>query len=344
MEKVNLEQLIYFSRRCGERIDYVQAGGGNTSIKTDDGKMYIKASGKRLSDLKSQADFALIDNDNLLADFNDINWSKLSKHKRELQAKEIVERNNLTKGVKASIETLLHAVIPGSVIHLHPISITKLFSLNENPVNFEVSNEIVIPYATPGIDLALLLYSEINKNKHGRDKQIIALLRNHGLIVGDATPELAYQQVKNFISRANNFISLESKSYDLANKISEILEQTHKLPIVTYFSETSRLPKVISPFFPDAVVFLGPQPLIIESVDELADQVDNFIKKLHVPPRCFVFQENIFFSAATMAKAREAEEVWYLQTKASDHKTQSLSNDEVTYLLNWEAEKFRQNI
>ena len=47
-----LIQLIEISRAVGADPDWVQGGGGNTSVKSPDGKrMFIKASGTALSEM-----------------------------------------------------------------------------------------------------------------------------------------------------------------------------------------------------------------------------------------------------------------------------------------------------
>ena len=74
-----LEDLLRMSRRAGERFDLVQAGGGNTSAKLSDGKMLVKASGLRLSDLNSEKAFVLIDNKTLRQRVLEIDWSSYDK-------------------------------------------------------------------------------------------------------------------------------------------------------------------------------------------------------------------------------------------------------------------------
>jgi len=50
-----LAELIKISRGTGRDPTLVQGGGGNTSVKTADGKyMYIKASGTALKDMNEQ--------------------------------------------------------------------------------------------------------------------------------------------------------------------------------------------------------------------------------------------------------------------------------------------------
>ena len=47
-----LNKLIKLSKYAGERFDLVQAGGGNSSVKLENGEMLIKASGFILSDVE----------------------------------------------------------------------------------------------------------------------------------------------------------------------------------------------------------------------------------------------------------------------------------------------------
>ena len=43
--------FLFISKYAGMREDLIQAGGGNTSYKESDEKMYIKASGVQLADI-----------------------------------------------------------------------------------------------------------------------------------------------------------------------------------------------------------------------------------------------------------------------------------------------------
>ena len=56
MDRQFLAQLIEISCAVGSREDYVQAGGGNTSVKSPDGRtMAIKASGTALTAMSESA-------------------------------------------------------------------------------------------------------------------------------------------------------------------------------------------------------------------------------------------------------------------------------------------------
>jgi len=57
--KSDLQQLVEISQFYGKDKQYVIAGGGNTSMKTDD-RIWIKASGFALSDITEDG-FAILD-------------------------------------------------------------------------------------------------------------------------------------------------------------------------------------------------------------------------------------------------------------------------------------------
>ena len=58
--KKEIKLFSEFSKKIGDRIDYVQGGGGNTSYKVDDQTMLIKASGYYLNQVKEQDGYAVL--------------------------------------------------------------------------------------------------------------------------------------------------------------------------------------------------------------------------------------------------------------------------------------------
>ena len=56
-----LNAFSVMSQTAGARADYVQGGGGNTSVKLADGLMAIKASGYCLSDIRPDQAYAVLD-------------------------------------------------------------------------------------------------------------------------------------------------------------------------------------------------------------------------------------------------------------------------------------------
>src|SRR5262245_31377568 len=61
-----LDELIAISREVGADPDLVQGGGGNTSVKTRDGRrMLVKASGTALADMDRERGWAELDLESL---------------------------------------------------------------------------------------------------------------------------------------------------------------------------------------------------------------------------------------------------------------------------------------
>ena len=52
--------FIHISRYAGMREDLVQAGGGNSSVKTAPGQMLIKASGFQLADITENTGYCAV--------------------------------------------------------------------------------------------------------------------------------------------------------------------------------------------------------------------------------------------------------------------------------------------
>ena len=78
-----LETFMRLSHQVGDRVDYTQGGGGNTSVKTDDGIMAIKASGFRLSDITPFKAYALIDYKPLASFYMTMNGHPLRMLKKQ---------------------------------------------------------------------------------------------------------------------------------------------------------------------------------------------------------------------------------------------------------------------
>ena len=57
----DLSKFISVSNTLGKHVEYVQGGGGNTSLKTGEREMFIKASGMFLSDIEDETGFLSVD-------------------------------------------------------------------------------------------------------------------------------------------------------------------------------------------------------------------------------------------------------------------------------------------
>ncbi|MBN2019685.1 MAG: class II aldolase [Sedimentisphaerales bacterium] len=202
----SLADLIRISRFIGKDPALVQAGGGNTSVKTDDGKcMFIKASGTALKNMSEKAGWRRLRLDKI---------PKITNTKRPFSELQIARRlklacdDNLKTAQKPSVESLLHSLLDKYVIHLHPIvvcafvsakngreEIDKLFMKEKYP-------PLWLPCAPPGLILAKKTSRLIDAyRKLYGIKPAILFLAKHGLFVSAKTANGSLRLLRKVISR-----------------------------------------------------------------------------------------------------------------------------------------------
>jgi len=219
-----LADLIRISNITGKDPALIQGGGGNTSVKTPDGKfLYIKASGTDLKNMNRYAGWCKLRLAPVLAIMKDKSIAKLGTQPREAK---IVKRlllacdDKASAGSRPSVEAHLHAMLDNKcVIHLHPVAVLsfacarngeielkKLFKKIKNHKS-KIKNPLPplwIPYAHPGFALA----SQIAKllagyqNKFGK-KPAVLFLQKHGLIVSADSPDAALKLLRSVINRCD---------------------------------------------------------------------------------------------------------------------------------------------
>ncbi|MCL2084901.1 MAG: class II aldolase/adducin family protein, partial [Oscillospiraceae bacterium] len=94
-----LKEFARMSQTAGSREDYVQGGGGNTSVKLGDGLMAIKASGYRLRQVTETDGFAVVETETL---------------------RDVTEERGY-RPLRPSVETGVHALLGAFVLHTHPV-------------------------------------------------------------------------------------------------------------------------------------------------------------------------------------------------------------------------------
>jgi len=231
MDKALLE-LIKISNAVGKDNTLVQGGGGNTSVKTEDGKfMYIKASGTALKDMDKNRGWRRMRLEPVLVIIKDKSLAKLDVHKREI---EVVNRlllacDDIDSGeARPSVEAHLHAFLDKYVIHLHPSAagafanaksgkaeIEKLFTTESLP-------PLWIPYTDPGFTLAKSIAKLIDdyKKQFGK-KPSILFMEKHGLLVSAGSANTALRLVRKVISRCGSKLPQNGQDHKHSKKRDE---------------------------------------------------------------------------------------------------------------------------
>src|ERR1039457_1651391 len=190
MDKESLAQLVEISCAVGARTDYVQAGGGNTSVKSPDGQtMAIKASGTALTSMSESAGWVEVSVAAVLSIFERNDLATMETDAREGRVLQHLSSAIIGGSGRPSVETALHAMLGKVVIHTHPVAAN---ALNCGP-GLKALEEITpagelpplwVPYTNPGWRLADTIKSlaEAYKHKHGC-LPVVLFMENHGLLV-----------------------------------------------------------------------------------------------------------------------------------------------------------------
>lgn len=353
-----LKHLIDISKFAGERFDLIQAGGGNSSVKSDDGTMYVKSSGTHLSEMTENRGHARVNYKNIQIILEDDDLLKFEKVKREKISNEFLKKQNLTPNSRPSIETFLHAITLTYTLHTHPLAVNAISTrVNWNSTFKELfPSSLLVSYDTPGIELSILFKKKMKIYiERYKVKPEIIFLQNHGLIITSDNAEKIYEITNSVVIKLENFLDLDLKKYRIANNISKLVNNFFSLNKIAYLSRDYDLMKLLkkhpnisnySPTCPDTVVFCGRLPLVIQKLEKKL--IENYFSEYNSFPKVIIFKKKIFFISDSIAKAKQIEEVFKFHiitlVSSKDNDINFLNENELKYLSNWEAEKFRQKI
>ncbi|MDQ1911643.1 class II aldolase/adducin family protein [Paenibacillus sp. GD4] len=350
------------SKYAGERFDLIQAGGGNTSVKLNSEEMLIKASGFLLSDVEEDRGYVLVNNKKILKLFSNEELLEIDdkKQREKYAAFALKDSIHSDYNIRPSIETFLHSLLYKYTLHTHPIVvniITCQKQWKESLENiFSEDKPLYISYQTPGIDLALEMNKELQKyiSLHGVKPKLI-FLQNHGLIV--SSDEYTEIEILNerVTSTLEKYLKFDSSQYKLANAISRLVNSLNGTSNIAYLSEDLQLAKLISddtlmaltPFCPDGFVFCGVKPVVIKNLQD-KESIQIYYDQYFDLPKIIVYNQRLFIVAANVRKAKEIEDVFKFQLMSFSHNDieniNLLTTDELNYLGNWDAEKYRQKL
>ena len=230
-----LIELIKISKAVGKDNSFVQGGGGNTSVKTRDGRyMYIKASGTALKDMDEQKGWRRLKLGSVLAIVKDKSITRLKPVDRENEG---VNQLNLTcsdsvkTGSRPSVESHFHALLDRCVVHLHPVAVGAYVSAKNGKKELEklFKNEkfppLWMPYTDPGYTLAIKVAGAVEsyRNQYGR-KPVIIFLEKHGVIVAGKSPVVTLRLVRRVINICNAKLKKQKSAPLKAVKQKDIID------------------------------------------------------------------------------------------------------------------------
>jgi rhamnose utilization protein RhaD (predicted bifunctional aldolase and dehydrogenase) len=318
--------LKKLSARVGADPLLVQAAGGNTSLKHD-GVMWIKASGTWLRDAASKDIYVPVNHEALL--------SALAKNDPACEAcTDFVLVDLNTTGLRPSIETTVHALMPQRVVvHVHCVN-TIAWAIRADAEQrlaekLRGFNWAFIPYARPGLPLANAIATRL---KPGID---VLILGNHGLVVAAETVVEAETLLDHVVNALVKPVRAAVPS-DLA-ALRLLCQGTDYAPaesntthaLATDMLALERGKNAV--FYPDHVVFLG---------IGVATEIESGAALVAISGKGVLIRRDAKPAVEPMGRCLAD----VMRRVEADDFLTTLDAEAIDRLINWEAEKYRQGL
>lgn len=334
------QALRAVSARAGADPLLVQAAGGNTSIKRD-GILWIKASGTWLMNAVKDDIFVPVDLDRLGAAVRADDGSAE-------KAQDFVVAGLNPSGLRPSIETTVHSVLPQDVvIHVHCVgTIAHAVRADAEAVLAEKLAGLdwaFVPYVKPGLTLSKAIETVLKPETR------VIILGNHGLVVcGDtvAEAEALLDDVHGRLTdqpRAGGTPDYESLQA-LARGSSYAMPMDAQSHGVATDAAAAGMAGQGS-LYPDHVIFLGVGSVVAGEGETAADVARRFADAGLPEPVSIVFPGKGVLMHGTASAGAQA-----LARCLADVTTRIPAGSPLNYLseaqngelLDWDAEKYRQ--
>ena len=320
MRPEGLGELAGYSAALGRDPEQVQAAGGNTSLK-ERGILWVKASGMWLADALARDVFVPVALDPVLeavaADAAD-----------PVTGAVVAERN--AHGLRPSIETTLHALLPHRVVvHTHSVRTIALAIREDGEAR--VAERLAglrwawVPYCKPGLPLTRRVAEALR-----RGPADILVLGNHGLVVGGDDVPATAALIREVERR------LDGPRRRLAPDAVPPAPPGYRLPahalVHTLAQDGQRVERACAgSLYPDHVIFLGPA-----ATAEAAPAA---------PAKLLLRRDaGAFLAAGSEASADELALclALVLERVPEDAPLRYLTAADEAELMNWDAEQYRQ--
>ena len=360
-----LNALAAMSNRYGADPEFVLAGGGNTSFKSQD-RLWVKGSGTSLATIQPQ-DFVVLERP-LLAQM----WSaEYSEEETEREAQVLSDMMNARirgENRRPSVETLLHDLFPQQyVLHVHPTIVNGLTCSKAGKTAMAelFPDAVWVDACKPGYILALECKKVMDAYKaaNGKDVQVL-FLQNHGIFFAadtvdqvDALAEHIMATLKKAVVRQPDTQEME---FDLEKviAISPVLRALYgqTQPATVKFKACGEIlsyDPATKSLSPDHIVYAKAKQLVLpENVeqDEIKVLFDAFTAENGYKPK-IVFAKGLgmFSCGNTLQEAVTAQEVMLDAIKvvayAESFGGVSVMPDFlIDFIVNWEVESYRSKV
>ena len=351
--KQNEKLLADFSRIskiAGARADYVQGGGGNTSVKLEDGLMAIKASGFCLSDIEPNNAYAVLDGAGLRdfylssepTDFEHLETAGSTKAKESIKTIEGLQQ------LRPSVEAGFHSILKKFVVHTHSVY-ANLAACAKNCEDICKSafdgaeySWGMVPYVDPGANLTFAIRNELARveKETGKVPSII-IMQNHGIIAHDDDPDTCLKLHADANERIAKQFGISADSFPAIN-IKEIEECVFEAdtPYLADALKSGRYTEKFlleQPLYPDQMVFLIGTFAMDKDTVEDGECVANS-KNGSVVMRMDGKKARVLIETLTAV-------VFVIShIEAAGYPLSTMGEAAKNFIANWESEKYRKSL
>ena len=348
MFQKTFKDLERISQAVGNCADYVQGGGGNTSVKLDHELMAVKASGYQLNEITEKEGFVVINYKNIKDYYANINLNAnidFEKDSKEFVQNNIVELDGI-KTLRPSVEAGFHSILKRYVIHTHSVYANILCCSIEGK---DIAEEILedteytflwIPYVDPGFHLTLKIQEEMNRyfnNNNGNLPHII-FMENHGLIVHSDEAEECIQMHTKVNELIKDFLNITTPYPDI-----KLVQEDDK----TYISHTDYLAdfyrqnsNITEEYFDEYVLY--PDQLVYLNGSISINEINNKLN-INTDTGQIIYKTGLK-EARTLEETLLAYVYVIEQIKHQNLTLRTMTKEQIDFIKNWESEKYRKSL
>lgn len=325
-----------FSAALGADPMLVQGAGGNVSWKS--GKaLWIKASGTWLADAVCSDIFVPVDLEGLT---------------RALQAGDFEAKPSVlgSSQLRPSIETLLHGLMPHRVVvHVHAIDVLARLVRSDARdllMSMELPDVVsaFVPYRKPGAELA----QEVAHCLSAVPAANVMYLGSHGLVVGGDCVSQVQQRLESVLAACRSQgLAVSARSVDAPALSPDLAQKWSAIDGVQELARSERLLERVKSswaLYPDHVVFLGARAHVFDNEEALRRWSQGHSDEL--PDVVFIAGVGVYgvptMAAGKLAQLRCFHDVLVRVPQGAS--LQTLDEQDVCGLLNWDAERYRMQL
>ena len=341
----SLKALQEISQAVGNEPDYVQGGGGNTSVKLTGNLMAVKASGCKLSQITPTEGFVVVDYQKIKEYYEQVDLDADIDYEKDSVAfvqKNIVEMEGI-KTLRPSVEAGFHSLLKKCVIHSHSVYANILCCEQDGETLVkEIFKDkpyecIWIPYINPGFTLTLKIQEAIKEALETKSVfPKVVFMENHGLIVSEEDSNACislHKEVNDTIKAHFNI----TEPYPVV-KLEETAPDTF-VSKTDYVIDFFKNNDIDNDFFEQA---LSPDQLVYLYGNVSLGGLDNQMN-INTATGEIVYKTNKA-QAHTMEETMLSVVYVMSQIKNSALVLKTMSEEQIDFIKNWESEKYRKKM